>query len=235
MEPQSKQYTCKNPGECEKSDKGEIIEIAPGDDLICPGCKRNTLEPYEAKKKFPFWVYPVVIALALALCGGIYFGYLKYIAPSEVSKKPVTETPGKDLEPPKPPEPQKSPKVLVEEGIAFVKQSKYEDAERAFRKAVDLDPGNADALGNLGAVYSVMGKKDDAFKYTSTANEKNPRNPNWWMNLAEIYCTRGDRDNAIKALENAVKNGFKDMNALKDMNLQLIENDPSYTRIVGSM
>jgi Flp pilus assembly protein TadD len=116
-----------------------------------------------------------------------------------------------------------------------VKQSKYEDAERAFRKAVDLDPGNADALGNLGAVYSVMGKKDDAFKYTSTANEKNPRNPNWWMNLAEIYCTRGDRDNAIKALENAVKNGFKDMNALKDMNLQLIENDPSYTRIVGSM
>jgi hypothetical protein len=91
MEPQSKQYTCKNPGECEKSDKGEIIEIAPGDDLICPGCKRNTLEPYEAKKKFPFWVYPVVIALALALCGGIYFGYLKYIAPSEVSKKPVTQ------------------------------------------------------------------------------------------------------------------------------------------------
>ena len=55
--------------------------------------------------------------------------------------------------------------------------SHREKEEAAFRKAVELDPGNATAHVNLGATLFYAGRKEEAARYLKKALEVYPNHP----------------------------------------------------------
>src|SRR4029453_9707773 len=52
--------------------------------------------------------------------------------------------------------------VLLRDGAAFAEQGRWEDARRAFARAVDLNPGLASARFDLGITLVALGRVNDA-------------------------------------------------------------------------
>src|SRR5437763_51050 len=60
------------------------------------------------------------------------------------------------------------------------------DAEKAFNKAVELEPDNAEALTSLAQLYSELGNNERAIEKLKTAAEKSP-NPETLIALGQTY------------------------------------------------
>jgi len=75
------------------------------------------------------------------------------------------------------------------------------DAVRAeLLKAVELDPGYADAYNLLSVTESVKGDTKEAIKYAEKAVQLNPRNEYYQMNLANFYLRAEEFDKATPLL-----------------------------------
>lgn len=115
---------------------------------------------------------------------------------------------------------QKDPKVLerearkdVREGNELYNQLKFEDAEIAYKKALDKNPNYAKASYNLGnAIYGKNKNKEAIFQYELA--EKIAPNK---MGKAEIFHNMGNAfmkekqyDKAVEAYKNSMRNNSKD-------------------------
>jgi tetratricopeptide (TPR) repeat protein len=72
-----------------------------------------------------------------------------------------------------------------------------EDAVDAYRKVLDLNPGAAGALVNLGTIYYRLHKFDEAEKYYLAAIEADPEYPLAQFNLGNLYDEQGRFPEAI--------------------------------------
>jgi tetratricopeptide (TPR) repeat protein len=76
-----------------------------------------------------------------------------------------------------------------------------------YKKGVDLNPGNSYYWGNLGRIYTDLGKSedpkyfDDAEKYYIIAVEKAPVTGLFASNLIELYLSIGRIDKALPLME----------------------------------
>jgi len=87
-------------------------------------------------------------------------------------------------------------------GIAYRRQSKFQDAQEAFQRAIQLDPASSYLL-NLGAVLEQVGKYPEAVSLYLQASQMDPSDYLTLGNLASAYDRiPGDRD---KAHENYLK------------------------------
>ena len=66
-----------------------------------------------------------------------------------------------------------------------------EDAVDAYRKVLDLNPGAAGALVNLGTIYYRLHKFEEAEKYYLAAIEADPEYPLAQFNLGNLYDEQG--------------------------------------------
>lgn len=89
-------------------------------------------------------------------------------------------------------------------GLIYHQMGKFELAEKALRKAVDLDPKSAYVWTNLGLVAYARGRDQEAFLDFQKATSLDPKYMQARMNKAAIYMDCGDYRHARVELEKAV-------------------------------
>lgn len=88
-------------------------------------------------------------------------------------------------------------------GVAEDKQGHFTEAERAYRKAVEINPAFAEAWHSLGAFLQRMSRNTAAEEALRQAVKLKPSFAPAWVALGEIFTQRGDKENAKDALEKA--------------------------------
>lgn len=90
--------------------------------------------------------------------------------------------------------------VLLVLGVVSFKQTKvWENDFALFHHAVEVDPQNLTALGNLGSYYRTQKDDGKALEYYLAALEVNPHDHVVLYNVAHIRNNRGDRAGSIAA------------------------------------
>jgi tetratricopeptide (TPR) repeat protein len=84
-------------------------------------------------------------------------------------------------------------------GYSYYQRTKWQDAEKCLRKAVELDPQQARARCNLGLALGQQGRYDEAFQqFRSVVGEAEAH-----CNLAFVYWTQGKLEEARRECHNA--------------------------------
>jgi len=97
-----------------------------------------------------------------------------------------------------------SPEIHNNLGRAQLRAGEVEQARDEFRKALALDPNDADALLNLGSLARLRGNFDEAERYVEQALRVDP-NSIWALTeLAELERDRGELDESIRLYREAL-------------------------------
>ncbi len=98
-------------------------------------------------------------------------------------------------------------------GISFEKNNNFEEAEKNFKKAIELEPDNAFYLNYLGYMYSLRGDKlDEADQLLTKALEQDPGNEAYLDSLGWLLYKKKDYNTALQKLLMAVNNAKKNNN-----------------------
>ena len=98
----------------------------------------------------------------------------------------------------------KNPRHWISLGLAYLKLGKNDVAIEHLNRAVELEPGFAEAHGNLGVAYSGTGQHIKAIEHLNRAIELEPGLAGAHVNLGNAYKRLGKPDHAIKHLDRAV-------------------------------
>lgn len=92
-------------------------------------------------------------------------------------------------------------------GDVSYKMKEYGEAEKAYRKAIDLDPKSGDLLNNLAWVYVEQGRDlDTAMELLTTAMELAPEHRPYYLDTRGVTLLKqGKLQEAIAALKEATE------------------------------
>ncbi|HWP45244.1 MAG TPA: tetratricopeptide repeat protein, partial [Blastocatellia bacterium] len=95
--------------------------------------------------------------------------------------------------------------AAVENALGIVYRGKFDDyrAERAFKRAIDLDPGWASPHYNLALLYKSQ-KREEALEHLSRAAALDASNPHLHLALGDEHFERQQWQQAIEAYRRAV-------------------------------
>ena len=96
--------------------------------------------------------------------------------------------------------------------VQGIKSHKAGDLFRArenYRRAIRLDPENADARHNLGVLCFAVGDSLAAQKYLQEAISINPRQYQYWYSYINLLLQAGEFQTARKMIKRARENGIK--------------------------
>lgn len=79
------------------------------------------------------------------------------------------------------------------------------EAEADLKKAIELEPGRADAYASLAQLYRQTGRLQDAVDTYAKAAQKDPTNPEAHLVLGTLYEQAGRLEEAVKEYEVAVR------------------------------
>ena len=99
---------------------------------------------------------------------------------------------------------QPTPRAWNNAGIALLALERREDAERAFQRALQLDPRYALAHLNLARLHA-LGDAQRAFPHAQAAVQADPTNAEAWLVLADLLRRRNEHDNALRAINLALE------------------------------
>ncbi len=85
------------------------------------------------------------------------------------------------------------------EGVGHHKAGRLKEAEAVYRRILEADPENADALHLLGVVARQAGRHDAAVDLIQRAIARNGRNPSYHANLGTALEVSGRREDALAA------------------------------------
>lgn len=108
-------------------------------------------------------------------------------------------------------------------GQNFVIRNKFSEGESHFRKALDLDKENVEAMTNLAYVKTVNFEYKEAEKLLEKALELSPNFVYALNNRAVIYGLNRDFSKAIELLEKAEKNQPKNIFVINNLALFALE------------
>jgi predicted AlkP superfamily phosphohydrolase/phosphomutase/tetratricopeptide (TPR) repeat protein len=94
-------------------------------------------------------------------------------------------------------------------GLILEWKKQIPEAEREYRRAMDLDPDYAATMANLGALYGRSGRLNEAVEILKRAVSKDPDNQEAWVNLGAALGRLGRSREAIEALETARRKGVR--------------------------
>lgn len=83
-------------------------------------------------------------------------------------------------------------------GVMAARETRYDEAERQFLKAMQVAPPSAALLSDLGYMYYLQDRLDEAENYLQKALEMEPGNAMASNNLALIFGARGQFDRSLK-------------------------------------
>lgn len=93
--------------------------------------------------------------------------------------------------------------ALYRIGRFYQGQRRYAEAIAAYRRALSLDPGYADAQNGLGVIYAEQGHYNEAVKSFQAAIATSPRAAHLHNNLGYILLLQGADEKAVEVLEEA--------------------------------
>jgi len=82
-----------------------------------------------------------------------------------------------------------------------------------FKKAIELDPGNASAYFNMGICHGETGQYQEAISCINKALEINPENGSYFYGRGWVRLLFGDKDKALKDFRRAAELGDSDARA----------------------
>jgi tetratricopeptide (TPR) repeat protein len=106
-------------------------------------------------------------------------------------------------------------------GMIYFEQERWEIAELVFKKALDLAPGDASILVNLGLVALARGDNQAAFAYFARATEADPQNPAARMNKASVLLECGNFAEAEGDIRSVIQSNAQDTGAWNALGVAL--------------
>lgn len=101
--------------------------------------------------------------------------------------------------------------VLFLRGAMFEKQKRYEEAEKEFRRVLDVSPGNASALNYLGYMLADRNLRvQEAVQLIQKAVDQEPTNGAFLDSLGWAYYRLNKLDEAADYLRRSLQRGTKD-------------------------
>ena len=94
-------------------------------------------------------------------------------------------------------------------GFIYEWRKQIPDAEREFKRAIELDPDDPATLANIGALYGRAGRLEEAVTVLNRAVAKEPDNKEAWVNLGAAQGRLRHAREAIEALETARRKGVR--------------------------
>ncbi len=119
-------------------------------------------------------------------------------------------------------------------GVELQKAGDMRGAEKAYRMALDADPGHVDALNNLGVLHLRKGELEEARRCFEKAARLSPEYADAFYNLACLHAVRGEHDAALARLRQAVS---MDASARKwakqDPDLEVLRGHHGFEELIG--
>ncbi len=101
------------------------------------------------------------------------------------------------------PNPQRSAKLYSALGYTYEQQKKYKEAIEAYRRAIEMDRDNLDAIRGLAQNLLNDGQVDAALEQYKVIADANPEDAQTYVRIAEIYRKQGKYDLALDNLKKA--------------------------------
>ncbi len=98
-------------------------------------------------------------------------------------------------------------------GVADLKSNQLQSAEREFLRAIELDPGNAQAYNLLGSVYDYLGNHEKADKSFLKAIQLAPSLPGPYNNLGISYLHQKQAAKSLAAFRQALERDPRNVTA----------------------
>ena len=92
----------------------------------------------------------------------------------------------------------------LNKGVGLMQAGRIGEAEAIFRRVLDAEPENADALHLLGIAMRQSGRPKDAVELIKRAIALNPRQPSYISNLGTALEAAGEKDAALAAYRRAI-------------------------------
>ncbi|MEN6627807.1 MAG: tetratricopeptide repeat protein [Candidatus Sumerlaeia bacterium] len=91
-------------------------------------------------------------------------------------------------------------------GMIFQEMGRNSDAEKAYKRAIELDPNDPESYNTLGYFYAETGQKlDEALNLVTRALDLKPDAGHILDSLGWVYYQRGDYKKAVDMLQRAAK------------------------------
>ncbi len=90
-------------------------------------------------------------------------------------------------------------------GTVLVRQGNEEEGFAILQEAVDMDPENPKAWGNLGAMRLRVGLIEEALAAFRHAQEGDPEDPDLWLNLGVLYAQLNEYGQSADAYRRAIQ------------------------------
>jgi TolB-like protein len=85
----------------------------------------------------------------------------------------------------------------------------FEAGERHYRRAIALNPNDANAIASFGRMLARLGRPDEGIDRIREAMRLNPYHPDWyWQQLGVVLYSAGRYADAAEALHRATRHGF---------------------------
>lgn len=139
--------------------------------------------------------------------------------------RPRVEPPEAQTTPsqPKPVSRQEEARRQVEAGAEFLRRGQYDEAEHAFRLALEAEPGSLEALSGLGRVQVQRGKFSEAVPLLERATRVSSQMVSAFQALGDAYAATGELERAAGAYRQAVALAPGDLTVRLSLARSLIE------------
>ena len=111
-------------------------------------------------------------------------------------------------------------------GLALHHLGRFEDAESAYLRALDMCPGYATALTDFAGMRLEQQRYEDALLLANTAIETQPRNAKAWVHRSRALQYLGEADQALGSIKRALAIDPTDQDA-REMQAQIIGRSPT--------
>jgi tetratricopeptide (TPR) repeat protein len=93
-------------------------------------------------------------------------------------------------------------------GDIYLRQEKFDQAEKCYRAAFERDPDDEDTQAHLGQSLLRLGKPQEALPLLQQVCQRNPKHEYGYslMNLAECFAALGDQRQAMETWQRVVEN-----------------------------
>jgi len=98
----------------------------------------------------------------------------------------------------------------------------FHNEEQHYRRAIALNPNDANAIASLGGVLALLGRQQEGIDYIREAMRLNPYHPEWyWVDLGSVLYMARRYDDAIEAYRHRTRPGYWVMSRLAACYAQL--------------
>ena len=92
-------------------------------------------------------------------------------------------------------------KLYASIGDTYMRQDKLKEAEKYFKKSIEIDPSDHALAYNVAEILFAAGKTEDAIKYYDLAVKIKPDWPKAYLQRGYAYLNKGDMENAVQSMK----------------------------------